>query len=148
MASESNKFALRHKVRVGLIGADIQMSKSPALHMQEASLHGLDYSYELIDLTLRGVAMDRLPDLLSEVEDRGFAGVNITHPCKRIVLPLLTRLSDEARALGAVNTVVFRDGERIGHNTDWSGFYENFQHCWWRSGSSPSGPTSCSLCLG
>ncbi|AZN96104.1 shikimate dehydrogenase [Mesorhizobium sp. M9A.F.Ca.ET.002.03.1.2] len=127
MPSESNKFALRHKVRVGLIGADIQMSKSPALHMREASLHGLDYSYELIDLTLRGVAVDHLPDLLSEVEDRGFAGVNITHPCKQIVLPLLTRLADDARSLGAVNTVVFHDGERVGHNTDCSGFYENFR---------------------
>jgi shikimate dehydrogenase len=57
----------------------------------------------------------------------GFAGLNITHPCKQAVLPLLTDLSEHARALGAVNTVLLRDGERIGHNTDWWGFAENFR---------------------
>ena len=57
----------------------------------------------------------------------GFTGLNITHPCKQAVIPLLNELSDHARALGAVNTVVLRDGERIGHNTDWWGFAENFR---------------------
>jgi shikimate dehydrogenase len=57
----------------------------------------------------------------------GFAGLNITHPLKQAVVPLLTELSDDARALGAVNTVLLRDGARIGHNTDWSGFAQNFR---------------------
>jgi shikimate dehydrogenase len=57
----------------------------------------------------------------------GFAGLNITHPCKQAVLPLLTDLSEDARALGAVNTVVLRDGRRWGHNTDWVGFAANFR---------------------
>ena len=48
----------------------------------------------------------------------GFAGLNITYPCKQAVIPLLDELSDEARAMGAVNTVVFRDGRAVGHNTD------------------------------
>jgi shikimate dehydrogenase len=69
-----------------------------------------------------------LPDLLAGAEREGFAGLNITHPCKQAVIPLLTNLSDDARAIGAVNTVVLRNGERIGHNTDWSGFSESFRH--------------------
>ena len=52
----------------------------------------------------------------------GFAGLNITYPCKQAVIPLLDDLSDEARAMGAVNTVVCRDGRLIGHNTDGSGW--------------------------
>ncbi len=112
--------------RVGLIGADIQLSKSPALHMREGRAHGLDYVYELVDIDARGVSVNALPALLAELEDRGFAGTNITHPFKQAVIEYVDDLSDDARMLGAVNTVVFRDGRRIGHNTDWYGFYESF----------------------
>lgn len=112
--------------RVGLIGAGIQRSKSPALHMREGAAHGLDYIYEIVDVTARNLPDSALPDLLDELEARGFAGTNITHPFKQAVIPFLTELSDDARMLGAVNTVVFSDGRRIGHNTDWYGFYENF----------------------
>ncbi|WP_187331238.1 MULTISPECIES: shikimate dehydrogenase [unclassified Mesorhizobium] len=115
------------KFLVGLIGADIQMSKSPALHETEGRRQGLDYRYELLDFAERGLPASALPDLLDEAEQRGFAGSNITHPCKQTVIAHLSRLSEDAEMLGAVNTVVFRNGERIGHNTDWYGFYENFQ---------------------
>ncbi|RWD62162.1 MAG: shikimate dehydrogenase [Mesorhizobium sp.] len=115
------------KFLVGLIGADIQMSKSPALHEMEGRRQGLDYRYELLDFAERGLPSSALPDLLVEEEQRGFAGSNITHPCKQTVIAHLNRLSEDAEMLGAVNTVVFRNGERIGHNTDWYGFYENFQ---------------------
>jgi shikimate dehydrogenase len=114
-------------IRVGLIGTSIGQSKSPALHMAEGAAQGLNYRYDLIDLTTRGLGPEALPDLLAEAERIGFAGVNITHPCKQRVIPLLDDLSDDARALGAVNTVVFSNGRRIGHNTDWSGFYESFR---------------------
>jgi len=57
----------------------------------------------------------------------GFVGLNITHPCKQAVIPHLHELSPDARALGAVNTVLLRDGRRIGCNTDWFGFAENFR---------------------
>jgi len=117
----------RTAYQVGLIGADIQLSKSPALHMREGRAHGLDYSYELVDINVRNVPETALPDLLAELEARGFAGTNITHPFKQAVISHLDELSEDARMLGAVNTVVFRDGKRIGHNTDWYGFYESFQ---------------------
>jgi shikimate dehydrogenase len=112
---------------VGLIGADIQMSKSPALHEAEGRHQGLNYHYELLDLTERGLPISALPALLDEEEQRGFAGSNITHPCKQTVIPHLTQLSEDAEMLGAVNTVVFQNGERVGHNTDWYGFYKNFE---------------------
>jgi len=118
---------MKRPVLVGLIGADIQMSKSPALHEREGALQGLDYRYELLDLAERGLPPTALPDLLAEEEARGFAGSNITHPCKQTVIEYITDLSDDARMLGAVNTVVFENGRRTGHNTDWYGFYENFQ---------------------
>jgi shikimate dehydrogenase len=111
---------------IGLIGAGIQASFTPALHETEAAAQGLRYLYKLIDLERLGLGAEALPELLTAAERMGFAGLNITHPCKQSVLPLLHELSPDARALGAVNTVVLRDGRRIGHNTDWFGFAEGF----------------------
>ena len=112
---------------VGLIGAGIQASRTPAMHEREGAEQGLRYTYRLIDLEKLDVGAEALPDLIADAERQGFAGLNITYPCKQSVIPLLTELSDDARALGAVNTVVLRDGQRIGHNTDWWGFAESFR---------------------
>ncbi|SOC48225.1 shikimate dehydrogenase [Rhizobium subbaraonis] len=108
----------------GLIGKGIQASLTPAMHMAEGRAQGLDYRYVLFDLDR--VEGDQIAALLVDAERRGFGGLNITHPCKQQVLELLDDLSDEAAALGAVNTVVLRDGRRRGHNTDWWGFAESF----------------------
>jgi shikimate dehydrogenase len=112
---------------VGLIGEGIQGSRSPALHENEARHLGLALHYQLIDLARDGRSASDLPRLLDSAQAVGFAGVNITHPCKQAVLPLLDQLSADAEAIGAVNTVVFRDGKRVGHNTDWSGFATPFR---------------------
>lgn len=112
---------------VGLIGSDIQASRSPALHEREGRENGLLYLYQLIDLSVLSLGVDALPDLLTAAERMGFAGLNITHPCKQAVIPLLHEMSPDAAALGAVNTVLLRDGRRIGHNTDWLGFAEAFR---------------------
>jgi shikimate dehydrogenase len=112
------------KLLLGLIGAGIRRSRTPALQEREAAEHGLKCIYQLIDLERLNLSAESLPDLLSAAERMGFAGLNITHPCKQAVLPLLTEISGDARALGAVNTVVFRDGARLGHNTDWIAFRE------------------------
>jgi shikimate dehydrogenase len=113
--------------RAGLIGRGIQQSKSPAMHRGEAASQGFELIYELFDLDQRGLENEALPELLNEAEARGFAGLNITYPCKQAVIPLLHDLSEEARAVGAVNTVQFRDGKRIGYNTDASGFEASFR---------------------
>ena len=107
---------------VGLIGEGIQGSRSPALHEEEARHHGLTLRYELIDLAQAGRKAGDLPRLIESAQAAGYDGLNITHPCKQAVLPLLDELSDEARAIDAVNTVVFSDGKRKGFNTDRAGF--------------------------
>jgi quinate/shikimate dehydrogenase (NAD+) len=112
---------------VGLIGAGIQASLTPAMHEREGAAQGLRYIYRLIDLTTLGLGAEALAELVTAAQRMGFAGLNITHPCKQSVIPLLDDLSDDARALGAVNTVVLKDGKRVGHNTDWFGFAENFR---------------------
>lgn len=117
----------RKEARAGLIGFGIQRSLTPAMHMREGAAHGLAYTYELIDLNELKKTPDDLEALISEAEARGFCGLNITYPCKQLVLPLLSEVSDDARRLGAVNTVVLTDGKRIGHNTDWSGFAEGLR---------------------
>jgi shikimate dehydrogenase len=125
--SASVKASSGTRVLAGLIGSGIQQSLSPALHMEEGAEQGLQYRYELFDLDRIAGGPTALPALLATAQERGFAGLNITHPCKQTVLPLLDSLSDDAQALGAVNTVVFRDGRSIGHNTDWWGFAESFK---------------------
>lgn len=114
-------------VLLGLIGAGIQASRTPALHEQEGAAQGLRTIYRLIDLEPLGLDATALHDLLAAAERFGFAGLNITYPCKQAILPLLDELSPDAAALGAVNTVVLKDGRRIGHNTDWWGFAESLR---------------------
>ncbi len=109
-------------VHVGLIGAGIGPSLSPALHEREARALGLAYRYTLLDLDVLGVDPADIGDLLAEAHDAGLRGVNVTHPVKQRVLPHLDELSPDAGTIGAVNTVVFDDGRAVGHNTDWSGF--------------------------
>jgi len=112
--------------RVGLIGADIGPSLSPALHEREAQHLGLSYVYERLDITALGLAPEAVGGLLRVTQRLGFSGVNITHPCKQEVVGELTRLSTDAAALGAVNTVVFDHRGAVGHNTDCQGFQESF----------------------
>jgi len=114
-------------VLVGLIGAGIQASRTPSLHEREGAQQGLRYIYKLIDLEVLDLDARSLPEILTAAEQFGFSGVNITHPCKQAVIPLLDELSSDAAALGAVNTVVLKDGRRVGHNTDWWGFAESFR---------------------
>lgn len=112
---------------LGLIGSAIQASKSPSMHETEAAAQGIRCRYELIDLDERGMGIERLGWLLSDLERQGFSGLNITYPCKQAVIPHLHELSPDAEAIGAVNTVLFQDGHRKGYNTDAWGFAQSFR---------------------
>lgn len=112
---------------IGLIGDGIARSLSPAMHMEEARQMGVSYVYRRIDLSVLERDVAALPELVEMLEAAGYDGFNVTYPCKQAIIGLLDELSDDARALGAVNTVVLRDGRRIGHNTDWSGFSRSFE---------------------
>ena len=114
------------KLLLGLVGAGIQRSLAPALHEEEGRHHGLRVHYQLIDLDAAGVGTEALPSLVRATRLIGFAGLNITHPCKQEVVALLDGLSEEARAIGAVNTVVRERDRWIGHNTDGSGWSWGF----------------------
>ncbi|OIJ93145.1 shikimate dehydrogenase [Streptomyces monashensis] len=112
---------------VGLVGAGIGPSLSPALHQREADRQGLRLLYRLLDIDVLGVAPEAVGDLVRAARDLGFDGLNITHPCKQLVLGHLDALDPRAEALGAVNTVVFgADGRAVGHNTDVTGFAASF----------------------
>lgn len=114
--------SLSRSVLVGLIGSGIQKSRTPMMHEREGARQGLRYVYKVVDLETFGGGPEMLGELLANAERLGFDGVNITHPCKQAVIPHLHELSEDARAIGAVNTVVLKGGRRIGHNTDWWGF--------------------------
>ncbi|MBW8794776.1 MAG: shikimate dehydrogenase [Streptomyces sp.] len=112
---------------VGLIGSGIGPSLSPALHQREADRQGLRYLYRLIDIDVIGVPPQAVGELVRAARDLGFDGLNITHPCKQLVIEHLDALAPQAEALGAVNTVVFEaDGRAVGHNTDVTGFAASF----------------------
>ena len=99
----------------GLIAKRLGHSFSPAIH---AMIGG--YDYQLCELT-----EDELPAFLKA---RQFRGLNVTIPYKETVIPLLDHISDEARQIGAVNTVVNRDGTLWGYNTDLGGMTALAQH--------------------
>ena len=110
----------------GLIGAPIAQSASPAMHERAADALGVRCHYQLIEVA--GADAAGLRALLDGVRRLGFAGVNVTFPYKEAVVPLLDELSPGARAIGAVNAVVVRDGRLVGYNTDTSGFERAIGH--------------------
>ena len=114
-------------VSLALVGGGIARSLTPALQEQEGREQGLALTYRLVDAEQHGFGVADLGDVLAWAERFGFDGLNVTHPFKQAVLPLLDEVSEDAADLGAVNTVVFRGGRRFGHNTDWSGYAEAFR---------------------
>jgi shikimate dehydrogenase len=111
---------------VGLVGQGVGPSLTPALHMAEARANGLDYVYRTIDLTTAGIAPERIGEVLEWTRALGYNALNITHPCKRLVIEHLDALDEGAAALGAVNTVVFESHRTVGYNTDAPGFSTGF----------------------
>jgi shikimate dehydrogenase len=113
---------MAHPYLVGLVGTGVGPSLTPALHMAEGKAQGLDYVYKTIDLNEMGVAPERIDEVLEWARTLGFDALNITHPCKRLVIEHLHEVDTVAAELGAVNTVVFEDGRAVGYNTDTTGF--------------------------
>jgi shikimate dehydrogenase len=114
-------------LRAGLIGRGIDESRSPRMHEAEGARLGLKYEYQLFDFDRRGFFDDELPRLVARLQAAGFAGINVTHPFKERVVAYLDRLSPDAEAIGAVNTVVFQHDGAVGYNTDCWGFAQSFR---------------------
>ncbi|WP_432123404.1 shikimate dehydrogenase [Streptomyces sp. S1] len=100
--------------RAAVLGSPIAHSLSPVLHRAAYAELGLrDWSYERFE-----VDEAALPGFVGEL-DGSWAGLSLTMPLKRAIIPLLDEVSDTAASVEAVNTVVFReDGRRVGDNTD------------------------------
>lgn len=99
--------------RLVLIGHPVAHSLSAAMQQAALDAAGIDASYELLDVTLV-----ELPDAIDALRDDAFLGANVTIPYKERIVPMIDRLTEDAAATGAVNTIT-RDGRRlVGHNTD------------------------------
>lgn len=107
--------------RLAVLGQPVGHSRSPA--MQNAALAdlGLDseWSYEAIE-----VAPDRFRGLVATMEAGGFIGANVTVPHKQAALDLADRMSPAAEAIGAANTLTFREGRILAENTDAPGLLD------------------------
>jgi shikimate dehydrogenase len=108
------------------VGEGVMPSLSPYMHEREGDVQGLRYLYRPIDLLELELPAESVGELLAGAQRLGFNGLNITHPCKQLVLQYLDEVTPDARRLGAVNTVTIRDGRLVGHNTDFSGFAAAF----------------------
>jgi shikimate dehydrogenase len=97
------------------------------MHEQEGAAQDLDLSYELFDFAASGQDESSLESKLQQLQQRGYAGVNITYPYKQSIIAHLEHLSDGARRVGAVNTVQFCPAGCIGYNTDVTGFFLSVQ---------------------
>ncbi|MGB8397641.1 shikimate dehydrogenase [Bradyrhizobium sp.] len=120
MNSAARNSSSSRRFLTGLLGAPIASSAAPAMHERAAAALDLCCHYHLIEIA--GATREELSVLLEGVRRLGFAGINVTFPYKEAVVDLLDELSPAAALIGAVNTVVVRDGRLTGHNTDTTGF--------------------------
>jgi len=124
----------RPRVLIGLIGANIMGSLSPALFADAFAAAGIDGFYHLIDV-------DRMPErrlahLIEAIKTAGFAGANITYPFKQDVMALLDAVDAEAAQTGAINTVAIApDGRTTGYNFDRRGWRKSFEETFGRDGA-------------
>ena len=107
---------------VGLLGSPVTQSMSPAMHTASFAKMGIDAVYLGFD-----VQPEQLESVVKGFAEAGVTGYNVTMPCKTKVLPYLDELTPVAELMGAVNTVVIKDGKSIGDNTDGAGFVRNMQ---------------------
>lgn len=103
-----------------VIGHPIAHSRSPLIHGTWLAEHGIDGTYEAID-----VAPAELPAFFERLRSGEFAGGNVTIPHKEAVFALCDSVDDLAKTIGAVNTLVVRAGKVHGYNTDYLGFLGN-----------------------
>ena len=100
-----------------VIGNPISHSLSPKLHNYWLKQNNIDAIYEKINLEENGIK-----EIIQDIKKQKIAGCNVTVPFKKKVIPFLDKLSVEAEQTQSVNTIIFRNGNLIGHNTDITGF--------------------------
>lgn len=108
--------------RLAVIGYPLRHTLSPAIHGGAIHALGLDLSYEAVE-----TAPERLADFLAGLRAKDWLGCNVTVPHKQAVMPSLDELGEEARAIGAVNTIKSTGGRLTGFNTDANGFLADLE---------------------
>lgn len=112
---------------VGLLGDTIGGSLAKPLVEGEGDAQGVSLAYRLVDGQVTGLRPGDTGDVLRWAAQLGFDGMAVTHPFKNAALAVADEATAEARALGASNLVLIRDGRTIAHNTDWVGFAGSLQ---------------------
>ncbi len=102
---------------LGVIGYPIGHSISPQLHQALCDVSGMNYFYDKFL-----VEPSNLKEAFADFAKKGFRGINVTVPHKPDIIPLLDEVDANALKIGAVNTVVWKDGKSYGYNTDMDGF--------------------------
>ena len=125
--SEFASRASRRSILVGLIGQGVKPSLTPEMHEREALRQGLRYVYKTIDLDDDQTDPTHLRQLLAYAVQLGFDGLNVTHPVKQAMVPLVDEVTPNVAAIEALNTVVISEGKTVGHNTDITGFGAAFR---------------------
>ena len=104
-------------MRMGLMGQTLSHSMSVPIHELYYKKTGIDATYDLVELP-----PDRIDCLRELMLGEGFVGLNVTIPYKQAVVSLMDELTDAAKQVGAINTIHYKKGSFIGHNTDLFGF--------------------------
>lgn len=106
----------------GVMGWPVKHSKSPLIHNHWCVKYGVDAAYLPLP-----VHPEALPAVIPALPHMGCVGVNLTIPHKELVLPLVRQFDSFAQRIGAVNTLVIKDGALLGYNTDAYGFWQNLE---------------------
>lgn len=109
-------------IQLGIFGFPVAQSKSPEMHDAAAKALGIALEYHRFE-----VSPDDLATVVHEKHGERIDGYNLTVPHKRAIMPLLDEVTADARAIGAVNTVVRTDDRYVGHNTDAPGFVRSLR---------------------
>ncbi len=113
---------MRHRKKFGLIGKNIEYSFSRKYFLKKfnSNTNLTGYNYKNFDIESIGL-------INSLISDKDLGGLNVTIPYKEEIIPYLDELSDEAKEIGAVNTICFENNKKIGYNTDIFGFTESLK---------------------
>jgi len=110
-------------LKLGLVGEKLSHSLSPQIHDEIMKQRGINGTYEILEFSKETFAQD-----FNQLKNSDYRGVNVTIPYKETVIPLLDDVSHQAKYIGAVNTILFRDGKAKGFNTDYDGFISLLNH--------------------
>lgn len=100
----------------GLVGENIGYSQSPNIFQSIFEQEDIPATYQLFDID----TIEKIDSVFANAP----LGLNVTQPYKEAIIPFLDRLDQTAKAVGAVNTIAFEDGEKVGYNTDVMGFWQ------------------------